>query len=421
MAGGNVAAAAPDSPAARRALSRALLAIALVGLALRLAFSLGYWQGEVLTRDEREYLSLARSLAAGRGFVYDEAVAAGPVDPFGRAPGYPAFLAVAGGGRDAVESVPALVKITQSGIGAIGVIVVGLFAWRLAGPRAGRAAAWGAAIYPPLVWIPAYALSEAVFWPLGLGVAWLLDRAVAGPRSGAAGFVAGMAAGAAVLLRPAMILFLALAGVWLLIRRRPALVAALAAGSLLVIAPWTARNYAHYGRFVLVASEGGVTFWTGNHPLARGEGDLAANPDLKRAQLALRSQHPDLSEEEMEPIYYREALAWIRAHPIDWLMLEVRKAFYLVVPIGPSYTLHSARYLAASLVSYGVLLALGLAGLARLGPDRRRSTGLWLLFGSAMAVSLVFFPQERFRIPIIDPVLLICAGAVWRGRRGAAP
>jgi hypothetical protein len=123
----------------------------------------------------------------------------------------------------------------------------------------------------------------------------------------------------------------------------------------------------------------------------------------------------------MEPIYYREALAWIRAHPIDWLMLEVRKAFYLVVPIGPSYTLHSARYLAASLVSYGVLLALGLAGLARLGPDRRRSTGLWLLFGSAMAVSLVFFPQERFRIPIIDPVLLICAGAVWRGRRGAAP
>ena len=46
----------------------------------------------------------------------------------------------------------------------------------------------------------------------------------------------------------------------------------------------------------------------------------------------------------MEPIYYREALAWMRAHPIDWIGLELRKVFYLVVPIGPSYRVHSPRY-----------------------------------------------------------------------------
>jgi radical SAM protein with 4Fe4S-binding SPASM domain len=42
----------------------ALFLIAVLGLALRLAFSLGYWTGQPLTRDEQEYLSLARSLAA---------------------------------------------------------------------------------------------------------------------------------------------------------------------------------------------------------------------------------------------------------------------------------------------------------------------------------------------------------------------
>ena len=52
------------------------------------------------------------------------------------------------------------------------------------------------------------------------------------------------------------------------------------------------RNVRVYGRFVLVASEGGVTFWTGNHPLARGEGDLAANPDIKAAELTFRAAHP---------------------------------------------------------------------------------------------------------------------------------
>jgi hypothetical protein len=36
---------------------------------------------------------------------------------------------------------------------------------------------------------------------------------------------------------------------------------------------------------------------------------------------------------------------------------------------------------------------------------------------SAIAVCLVFFPQERFRIPTIDPTLLICAGALLASRR----
>ena len=64
-------------------------------------------------------------------------------------------------------------------------------------------------------------------------------------------------------------------------------------------------------RFVLVASEGGVTFWTGNHPLARGEGDLAANPDIKRAEIAFREAHPGLTAEQLEPLYYRDAIHYI--------------------------------------------------------------------------------------------------------------
>src|SRR5690606_34978061 len=108
-------------------------------------------------------------------------------------------------------------------------------------------------------------------------------------------------------------------------------------GLVLVIAPWTARNYAEYGRVVLIASEGGITFWTGNHPLAIGEGDLAANPDIKRDNLRLRAAHPGWTPEELEAVYYREALASIGADPLRWLTLLPRKAFYLFVPAGPSY------------------------------------------------------------------------------------
>jgi 4-amino-4-deoxy-L-arabinose transferase-like glycosyltransferase len=160
---------------------RWLLVAALVGLVARLAFGLGYWTGQPLTRDEQEYLSLARSLVQGHGFVYDDVLTSTGVEPFGRAPGYPAFLALVGGGHAASSSVPTPVAIAQSIIGALGVVMVGLIAQRLAGTRAAVIAAAGAAVYPPLVWIAGYALSEALFWPIGLLTAWLFDRVLSRP------------------------------------------------------------------------------------------------------------------------------------------------------------------------------------------------------------------------------------------------
>lgn len=392
-----------------------LLGAAALGFALRLAFALGYWVDKPLTKDEREYLSLARSLARGHGFSYDEDVLAQPVEPVGRAPGYPLFLALAGGGRQPTAGVPTPVKIVQSAVGAAGVVLIGIVAGELAGQGAGSAAAIIAACYPPLIWISAYALSEVVIWPIGLFLVWSFGRpAWPRDRRGWASCVGcGALAGVAALTHPALAFFVVFAALWLFRRVGFVPAAVFALGALLVITPWTVRNYRQYGRLVPIASEGGVTFWTGNHPLALGEGDLAANPELARDKQALRARHPGLNEEQMEPVYYLEALAWIRANPLDWMRLEARKLFYVVVPIGPSYRLHSGRYYGASLISYGLLLPVAIAGVRRLGSRRVRLPALWLLAGSSVFASLLFFPQERFRIPVIDPVLVTCAGAAW--------
>jgi 4-amino-4-deoxy-L-arabinose transferase-like glycosyltransferase len=396
-------------------LPKWVLLAALLALALRLAFAFGYWVGEPLTRDEREYLALARSLAAGQGFSYGADPAAGLGDAFGRAPGYPAFLALVGGGRGSGEQVPATVKGAQAIVGALGVLAVAALARRLAGPRAAVAAAFLAAIHPPLVAISARAFSEALFWPLGLMVASAFDRAMADERGGdRRAFACGALAGLAILVRPGLLLFLPLAAAWAFWRRQTRVALACLAGTALILGPWTARNYGHYGRIVLVASEGGVTFWTGNHPLARGDGDLAANPDLARARQQLRADHPGLTEEQMEPVYYAEAFRWIAANPMQWLSLEARKAFYLVVPVGPSYRVHSARYYAASAIPYVALLGLSVFGFRRIAAAR--TPGLWLLLGASVIACLAFFPSERFRIPVIDPVLIVVAGVALGGR-----
>jgi len=209
-----------------------------------------------------------------------------------------------------------------------------------------------------------------------------------------------------------MLLFVPMVVIWLTGRRRLGLAAAFLAGTAVLVAPWTVRNVRVHDRFVLVSAGGGVNFWIGNHPDAIGEGDLAANPHLKEAELEFRRAHPGLSPEELEPLYYRDALASIAAAPGRWLLLLGRKLFYTAVPIGPSYTLHSTRYQAASVVSYLLVAPLALMGLPRLlRAGRRRPTAVLLLGGSAVLTGLVFFPQERYRIPVMDPVLILAAAS----------
>jgi 4-amino-4-deoxy-L-arabinose transferase-like glycosyltransferase len=401
---------------------RLILYAALVGLLARLAFGLLYWVDKPLTHDEREYLALAESISAGRGFVYASTHDTGTAQQFGRAPAYPLFLSFIGAGSHDYGASPARVKIAQSLVGAIGVWLIGAIAFRLAGPRSGVAAGAIAAVYPPLVWICAYVLSEALYSAVALAAALLLDtaldRAHAADRSSAGrrlSLAAGLTAGLAILVRPAMLFFLPLACVWLVRQRRTALALVLIVAALAVVAPWTARNVRVFHRVVLVASEGGVTFWTGNHPLARGEGDLAANPDIKRAEIAFREAHPGLSSEQLEPLYYRDAWSYIANHPLWWTGLLAKKAFYTIVPIGPSYTLHSTAYLAASVASYLLLLPLAARGWWSRRRDRRPEA-LFVLAASAVLAGLVFFPQERFRIPVIDPALIVCAAAACADR-----
>ena len=394
---------------------RLILAAAGVALLLRLAFGFLYWTGKPLTHDEHEYLSLGASLAAGRGFTYSTLPDMGTAQQFSRAPGYPAFLALLRPDAGATETPPA-VKLLQALLGVGAVILIATIARHAAGPNAAAIAAWLAAVYPSFVWIPSYVLSEAIYLPLILACVVTLTGARTSTRAGLAGILCGIA----VLVRPGTLVFVPLVAAWLAWRGAWMKAVAFAFAVAIVLLPWTVRNVRTHGQLVLVASEGGVTFWTGNHPLARGEGDLAANPAIKRAEVEFRQSHPALTAEQLEPLYYADALRAIRERPAAWSLLLLKKAFYTFVPIGPSYTLHSTRYQLASVAPYAMLAPLAVAGLILMARSGRPPEYLYLLAASVVLTSLIFFPQERFRIPVIDP-LVVVAAAVALGGVARAP
>lgn len=388
------------------ATKKGVVACVALGLALRLAFALLYWVHQPLTHDEREYLALARSVARDEGFQYPaDEPSPGTAQQFGRAPGYPLFLAAIIVPAP-VNHAPRRIQIAQACLGAAGIWLIAAIAGRAAGPRAAVTAAAIAAVYPPLIWMPSYVLSETLYSTVALTAALALTprSTILGPRSSILGAIL---TGAAILIRPAMLFFVPLAALWFLWQRRAAAAVLFVLITVLCVAPWTIRNHRVYGRWIAVASEGGVTFWTGNHPLAPGDGDLAANVELKRAELVFRAAHPGLTPEQLEPLYYRDALAWIRSDPAAWLALMARKAFYTIVPVGPSYAVHSPRYRVASVASFLLILPMAIYGARRWpGP---KPMALWLMAAATVVAGLVFFPQERFRMPVIDPVLIVTA------------
>ena len=397
----------------------------VVGLVARLAFSLGYWHGKPLTHDEQEYLAYAINLAGGRGFVRDLPGAfEGPsVSEFSRAPMYPAFLAAVVGATGDVpsslpSSVPRRVQVAQSVAGAVAVWLAFVLGTRLSGTPAGVAAAWLMAVWPSQVWMAAYALSEALYAPLILGATAALGAAIdwhgrVPDRATrlAPILLAGLCGALAALTRSAA-LAVVLGGAivtWRRISWRHA--AILAATTAIVIAPWTWRNWTTHQRFIPVAADAGVNLWIGNHPLATGEGDMATNVPLKLAQRAFVAAQGDLGPEALDPHYTREAIGWLTSSPLRIAGLAARKAFYAIVPIGPSYRAHSRAYVVASVVPYVLAFPLALASVLAWRQHARPPVALAVLAASSWMLMLVFFPHERYRLPVIDPVLIILASA----------
>ena len=205
-------------------VSRGVAAAIAIGLLVRLLFAFGYWVDKPLTHDEQEYLHLAQNAAAGRGLTYGAAEAASDVERFGRAPLYPLMLALIARVAPAAH-VLAAIRVAQSILGAVAIVLLALVARRATVPSAGPIAAWVAAIYPPLVWMPAYVLSESLYAPLALGNVVLVGRLIdsddrfrtSGPRWQL--LMSGVLGGLAALTRPVHVFYLIAVGAWLLLRR----------------------------------------------------------------------------------------------------------------------------------------------------------------------------------------------------------
>jgi arylsulfatase A-like enzyme len=442
------------------AAHRPALAVFAVALAIRLV-ALWAARDAELVLDEQTYALRAEALLDGRGFLgsYQSWVrhdASKPVDlpqypGAWQPPGYTVFLAAILGvsGRSLFAA-----KLAQVLLGSLSVLLVLDLGRRWFGERAGRAAAWCAALYPNLIAFTHYLWSETLFVFLLLaGLAALGRREAAPSARGAA--LAGVLLGLAALTRAALVYFLPLLSAWILLAHRAHGRAALRAAALVpalalaAILPWTVRNTLLHGGFVLIETNGPYNLWRGNGP---GAFEDRCSPEVPHyswpfeclpispvgnryawiliadAKRAIGKEDPS----DLEVVRYAQAAAWseIRAHPAAFARRIVPR---LVDMWNPTSFLVRHLQVGAygpvpALAAFALAWSAMLAYLAAAGPSlagawiERRNPFTWLvallvLFYSG--ISALSFGLTRFRLPLEALGLLLAGAALaaWRRRR----
>jgi hypothetical protein len=260
----------------------------------------------------------------------------------------------------------------------------------------------------------------AILWTLDL--AGQLGQASAGEKpvtSKLLWFWLGLALGTTVLLRQVFLLFIPVLFAWLLwrsyryqaravIRMLGILIGATAVLVLLIL-PWTFRNYRTFNTFVLLNTNAGFAFFWGNHPI-HGYNFISILPaDGPSYQDLIPEELLDLNEAELDRALLKRSIEVIRENPVRYLILSITRIrdYFKFWPSSESSTISNI----SRIFSFGVLWPFMLYGLIigfrRFLPSEALILYLFIL--TYTGIHLLTWTLIRYRLPV-DAVLLVFAG-----------
>jgi 4-amino-4-deoxy-L-arabinose transferase-like glycosyltransferase len=367
--------------------------------------------------DTSVYDFLARGLADGRGYTgyLGQPMAFFP-------PGYPAILGTAYFlfGNDL-----AVAWTLNAMFGAITCLFTYATAARLFSRTVGLVAAAILAFFPGDIFCATVTASEATFACFFAGAIYAFVCWNQPTTQTSRWLVFGLVLGAATLVRGVALPFLAVPFViWAVsrgLRGALAKTGLAAAMLLLVILPWTARNYFVLGYPILLGTDASFALLNAHNPLAFGSQSVEMNAWLRPKWSWLEALPLAQREGARSRAETRYALRYMLTHPGHELRLIPRRLYYLFendhyhLATVPASRLPLRLYTVLSSVAdayFFAVLAFAIAGLATLRSLRDPSALVLPLTVVYILVmhGVLFFGDPRYHAPLV-PVFSILAAA----------
>lgn len=177
--------------------------------------------------------------------------------------------------------------------------------------------------------------------------------------------------------------------------------------SILAQVPILISNYKDFGK-VFLANQAGIDFFHAHNPFARGSWtpNLFVNHGNELTRLI--SQDPQLPfyNEKQEADYYKHlAIQWIKDHPVDELLLFVKKILIFFLP-------HNFMCLKINLLTFFTHLGLLLYAYVFVKYDRYKEPVDWYVLcvlAAVLVLNTLYFVEYRWRF-FADPEIIILSG-----------
>jgi tetratricopeptide (TPR) repeat protein len=336
--------------------------------------------------------------------------------------------------------------VIQALLGAFSCGLLYIIGARLFGNLAGAVAGLGFAVYRMAIYSDGEILPTTFFLVFMLAAVYFVLDSIEGRKIGRA-LAAGLCLALAFVTRPDVIPFVVVLIIVIFALAKPRagvrIVLALCVPFVALVLLLGYRNYAAFGEFHVLSPQGAVNLYIGNASYADGKTPVApptihpyhidSDPSedsiiLGCTQAAAENVGRDLSDREISDYYVRKTFGEINNDFPGWLGLMSRKAYYFFntyersdIKLIPRWIEHDASLLKLPLLSYGLVMPLGVVGLALVVVRRRRLA--WVVvagFVGFMLNAIMFFVIWRYRLPAV-PFLTILAGytvaEIWSAAR----
>ncbi len=388
---------------------RLLILILVVAVLLRIVVALS--MGDKVTvlpgiQDQVSYDALARSLLDGRGYSFTKNWY--PFTPANTPTAhwsfvYPLYLA----GIYALTGYhPLAARLVQSIVGgALICFLIYKIGRRVVNEDTGLAAAGLAAVYGYFIYYNAALMTET-FSIVSVLLALHLGLEIKEQPTLRRWLALGLTLGLATLLRQTILVFVPFLLLWLFWELRKANVrlwyfAVPVVVMVLLIAPWTIRNYVVFQHFLPINSNAGYALYASNHP------HLGTQWSNENIVVPVPEELSGQNEAQLNDALSQKAVEFMLADPQRYLLLTMNKTleFFKFWPSRDSGLISNLN----RVLSFGLYLPFMVVGLYLSFSRWRNSLLLYLFIIIHTAIHLLSWPAPRYRLPV-DAVLMVFAG-----------